>query len=741
MNQLLKSNIKLKTGIAFILAFGAFIFVQFLSYRNNKNLRDSEKQLIDSRLFTFKLSMVPTAIQSYQNNVTSYVLTGNKNFLIDNEKNLSEASANLQDILNFSSSSERKAMVLRLDSLVNSEILFCRQALDIYNEKVGGADAITLINTGKGIQISNDIIKTSTQIRQINLDNFNLILNDNKVYSDKVVIIGYYANAFAVIIILISIFTLFSDINKRIKIEQQLRIAQERAQQSAIMKEQFMANMSHEIRTPMNAIIGFANLLAKTKLDDQQKERLNAIQQSGENLLNIINDILDFSKIEEGMIRIEKIPFSPDALLHSINIMFLQKANDKRIQLDFNSKSELPPAVIGDPTRLTQILANLINNALKFTNEGLISVQTELLKDESEDVIIKFIVKDTGIGIAKDKLSEIFERFTQADTDTTRKYGGSGLGLYIVKRMVELQGGSISVESADGVGSSFSFFIPYKKALNTSVHRKAIRQVPIGLKTKINILVAEDNVLNQELAGSLLSQWGFSFDIVENGKDAIEKLKHKEYDLALMDIQMPEMNGYKTAEYIRQTLNLTLPIIAMTAHVMPGEKDKCINYGMTDYISKPIRENELCDLIVKYTKNVSLEKMEGSNNQITGNDSVIHITNLHYLNELFHANPEMIDRMIQLFVKQNPLEIQKLEQAVYLQDTEAIQAIAHKIKSNIHFVGLDLIVGDQLSKLENLEESKLIPPQIEKIFAEIREACFKAIQELESIKGEYKNSI
>jgi signal transduction histidine kinase/CheY-like chemotaxis protein len=733
MTQFLKSSIKFRTGIAFLLAFGAFIFVQVLSYKNNKNLRDSERQLIDSRLFTFKLSAVPTAIQAYQNHVTSYVLTGNKTFLVDNEKNLSEASANLQDIMNFSSSPERKAMVLRLDSLVNAEIFFYNRALDTYNEKGSSADAITLINSGKGIQISNDIINTSTQIRELNLDNFNQVLNNNRGYSDKVVTIGYYANAFAVIIILISIFTLFSDISKRIKIEQQLRIAQEKAQQSGIMKEQFMANMSHEIRTPMNAIIGFASLLGKSKLDDKQREQLNAIQQSGENLLNIINDILDFSKIEEGMIRIEKIPFSPAALLHSINIMFSQKANDKRIQLEFNSRSELPPAVIGDPTRLTQILANLINNALKFTNEGRISVQTELLKDENEDVTIQFTVKDTGIGIPKDKLTEIFERFTQADTDTTRKYGGSGLGLHIVKRMVELQGGSISVESAEGLGSSFSFLIPYKKA-SDAVRRETGQQMPARLKTKINILVAEDNILNQELAASLLSQWGFEFDIVKNGKEVIEKLEQKEYDLALMDIQMPEMNGYKTAEYIRQNLHLNLPIIAMTAHVMPGEKDKCISYGMTDYISKPIRENELYSLIAKYTKNVPLNLKEESDKNITGNNSSSHITNLRYLEELFHSNPEMIDKMVQLFLDQNPQEIQKLEQAVKVQDIETIRAIAHKITSNIHFVGLNLVVGDQLSALENLGENKLPFPQIEKLFAEIKEACLKAMQELESMK-------
>ena len=719
-----------------MLAFIAFIAVQLLSDKSIDSLKASEMEMLNSHKLSKRIATIEFSISAYENKITSFVLTGNKNFLLGNEENLREVTISLQYVHDLSVSSEQNKYIVQLDSLVQAEINFCQQALIAYDNE-NREDAVALINTANGKLLIDNINNTCYQVQQLEENNLAQIIHNNNSFSRKVVYMDYAASAFAIAVILFSMIILFRDINKRIKVEKQLRLAQHKAEQLAIIKEQFMANMSHEIRTPMNAILGFANILRKSAIDDKQANHVKAIQTSGENLLTIINDILDFSKIEAGMVNIEKIPFSPAALLHSVNVMFLPKANDKHIQLNFSASGNLPETLIGDPTRLTQILVNLISNSLKFTSEGNITVKAELLKQENEIANIQFLVKDTGIGIPTQKLDEIFERFTQANADTNRKYGGSGLGLSIVKKLLELQNGSINVESAVGVGSSFSFVIPYRK---TSIH---VAQPPLvspqvqpKLKTKINILVAEDNTLNQQLAHSLLTDWGFDFDIVENGKLAVVKLKKITYDLILMDIQMPEMNGYDAAQFIRQNLHLTIPIIAMTAHVLPGEKDKCISYGMTDYISKPIRENELYNLIAKYINGNSAKvKPENANHDSKINNSAI--TNLSYLKELSNGKPGFVNQMIELFLSEVPEEIQRLESAIHKQDFKTIHTLSHKIKSTISFAGLDDKINSELNQMEELAFISSNLPQIEILFSKIKKICLKAVDELCSLHSKH----
>ncbi len=734
MKKFANSNIKINISIAFILAFFAFIAVQLLSNNNIQNIRDSFHRVSDSRQLSKMIGAVGSSIKSYHSKVIEFVLTGNEKFLEGNEENLRDVNINLQNILDAPVSAEQSSLVNQLDSLVKSEINFCEKALIAY-DKENTNDAVALINTGTGEQLINDITSTSRQIREIEENNLAQIIRNNDFFSRRVAYMDYAATSFAVIVILFSLFVIFRDINKRTKVERQLRIAQERAEQSAIMKEQFMANMSHEIRTPMNSIIGFANLLSQSRLDDKQKRQVDAIQSSGENLLNIINDILDYSKIESGMMNIEKIPFSPAGLLHSVNMMFLPKAVDKNLQFEFYTSSQLPQTVLGDPTRLTQILVNLINNALKFTIEGSIWVKTELLNEENENVIIQFSVKDTGIGIPKEKLQEIFERFIQANADTSRVYGGSGLGLSITKKLIELQGGTIEVQSAEGVGSSFSFSIPYKQ-IEVPVLSPKLPKPSSAIKSKIKVLVAEDNLLNQHLAESLLAQWGFEFDIVENGNLAIKKLKRNEYDLVLMDIQMPEMNGYDTSRFIRQNLHLDLPIIAMTAHVLPGEKDKCLSYGMTDYISKPIRENELYNLIVKYVGTAPKKIKAGNNSRGAKKNSSI-VTNLDYVKELSSGDPVFVNNMIELFLSENPKDIRQLEDAIIEADFERIKTVSHKIKSNISFAGLDSAISNELSEIEESALRKENLSQIEILFSRVKDICLKAIAELKDLKSSH----
>ena len=374
---------------------------------------------------------------------------------------------------------------------------------------------------------------------------------------------------------------------------------------SAAVKENFLANMSHEIRTPLNAVLGFTNILQKTKLESEQKEYVDIIQASGDNLLSIVNDILDLSKIEAGMLRIEEAPFRISDIISTVETMLKPRAEEKNLKLIVDQDIDVPEIVSGDAVRLTQILVNLVSNSIKFTDEGGVYLRVTTLKNQNNVAKIEFLIKDTGIGIPEEKQLTIFDRFEQAEAETTRRFGGTGLGLSIVKNLVELQKGTITLFSKSGNGSSFTVELSYKICNEErSLKRELKRQTNNSDKkeSEIRILIAEDNAMNQRLIKHLMQCRGYNFDLVFNGIQAIESLKKQTYDLVMMDIQMPGMDGYTATGYIRDELKLQIPIIAMTAHAMNGEKDKCIKAGMNDYLSKPIDEEILFDLIGKHAK-------------------------------------------------------------------------------------------------------------------------------------------
>ncbi|REK50368.1 MAG: response regulator [Bacteroidetes bacterium] len=395
-------------------------------------------------------------------------------------------------------------------------------------------------------------------------------------------------------------------LNQTLKEKEIAEIERHKAEQSEKFKQQFLANMSHEIRTPMNSVIGLTHLLLKTQLDDQQQKYLNVIRKSSENLLVIINDILDLSKIEAGKMDFEKIPFHLHDHLDTVYQTMLFKAEDKNLEFSVTVDEGVPPILIGDPVRLNQILINLSGNAIKFTNEGKIKINVKELSRKNEQSILEFSVSDSGIGIAPEKLNKIFESFSQASSDTTRRCGGTGLGLTISKQLIELQGGSIGVQSELNKGTTFYFKLPFIIGTQSDLKKSTDHQEEFSAEELqgIKVLLVEDNHFNQMVAVDTLTDLitGIKVDVADNGLVAFEMLKTEDYDVVLMDIQMPVMDGFEACRKIKSELpepKNRIPVMAMTANVTQEEVQKCFEFGMNEYISKPFDPKNLLNKLGK----------------------------------------------------------------------------------------------------------------------------------------------
>jgi len=543
-------------------------------------------------------------IQQLTNNISTAVLTSNSlDHLLDiiwKELNLIIDTTNLfiafydkeKDTLSFPFFADEKDKFENINAkktitkyVINSNRPVLLNTKDL--EKLEKAGEIDLVGSPSKIWLGVPLHILGEVFGVISLQSYD---DDNAFTEDDLDVLVFISNQISLAI-------------NKIKAEEDLKFAKLRAEEAALAKEQFLSTMSHEIRTPLNAVIGMSQLLMGMDPRPDQQEFLNALKFSGENLMVIINDILDYNKLEAGKVELERVPINLRELSMDIVKVLMLKAKERQNTIEVNVEDDVPTEVFGDRVRLSQILTNLIGNAIKFTEKGTIVVRISIETEVEAYHSIRFEVEDTGIGISKEKIGLIFESFTQAKSDITRKFGGSGLGLAITKKLIELQGGNISVESTPKKGSKFIFTLPYKKKKQiTKARINAITEPSPEIKGK-KILVVEDNEINRLVARKFLEGWGLMVDEAENGKIAIDRIKKNHYDLIIMDLQMPVMDGYKSTRIIKtmeQGKYAHLPIVALTASILVDVKSKVLEAGLDDYLIKPFNALDLQKMITTY---------------------------------------------------------------------------------------------------------------------------------------------
>jgi len=713
---------------AFVSATTLLFIIQYnFSHNMNTMIQGNENLVKELRVSNY-LREIDRDILGVESRIRAAIATDDTSHLEGVDAKITTVMAYLDSLDANEPNDESNEYLKRLKVLAQQKTRIKNALIERYT-KLGNMNDTSFIANPKARKISDEITAVTYKIYDIRQHRLMELSHNIVKGSKKANIYGDVLIAFMFISGGTLCWFIYNQFREQNKMIGKLDASEKTSREALQVKENFLANMSHEIRTPLNAILGFTNLLRRQERGKTSNEFIDSIERAGENLMAIINDILDLSKIEAGMMRIVAAPFSVRGLTHSIATLFKEKANEKGLVLKSTVATDVPDTLIGDATRLTQIMVNLIGNALKFSDNGTIEINFYNRSASNGNIDLGVRVKDTGIGISQEKLGSIFERFTQAEDSITRNYGGTGLGLSIVNTLVQLQNGQIEVISEPGKGTEFSFFIPYIIANEQIIHQPLsdTDELKAAIHSSLQILVVDDNIMNQSLMKHLLEQWGASFSIASNGAEAIDRLKASSFDLVLMDIQMPQMDGYTTSRHIREELQMNIPIVAMTAHAMAGEREKCISNGMNDYISKPINEELLFRMISRYVTPKPVEAMVEKPVTIKQG----RVTNLTYMKEISKGNVNYETIVTDQFIKCIPDDIDGLFEAYNNGRVTELNSIAHNMKTSVAIMGLLPALEELLDKLENTEEfSATVLTSVE----QVQIVCLAAVEEAKQFR-------
>ena len=724
---------KIENRFSFILSIAvvAIILIAAFSLINVRQFSNNSQKVAHTREVSMALSENLIIMQDVETGMRGFIITGKTSYLDPYYLAVASLDINLKQLKNLTS--DNPLQLKRIDTLERlsrEKIIISKQNI-IIRQISGFEEAFARVNTEKGKNIMDSIRAINLRMQKAEIESLDNSIISTEISLDKTNSLVVIGGAFSVLVVIVLIFF----IRRTLKLKFELNKSKEHAEELVKFKDRFLSNMSHEIRTPMNAIIGFTKVISKTELTEKQREYLSAIKMSGDSLIVLINDILDLAKVDAGKMSFENVPFKMALSISAMLHLFEIKIQEKNLTLIKEYDDKIPSVLLGDSLRLHQIILNLLSNAVKFTNDGKITVSVRLVSEDEEQAVIAFSVADTGMGIADDKLEKIFENFQQATSGTSRLFGGTGLGLAIVKQLVEAQGGTVSVKSKVNEGSVFSFTLQFQKTNAETEPETEMLKLNAEIKN-IKVLVVEDIPLNQLLMKTILEDFGFEPQIAGNGKIAVEKLETGSYDVILMDLQMPEMNGFEATRHIRSILKSDIPIIALTADVTTVDLAKCRAVGMNDYIPKPVDEKLLYLKITSLVKKpIATVETEPNGNA----DSLNRFINLDHLHKITKSNPLLMIEMISLYLEQTPPLVSIMQQSVIDTDMKSLYSAVHKMIPSFSIVGISQEFENMARKIqENARAEKEIngtSEMVTQLAGICSQACIELKEELNSIKN------
>ena len=724
---------KIENRFSFILSIAvvAIILIAAFSLINVRQFSNNSQKVAHTREVSMALSENLIIMQDVETGMRGFIITGKTSYLDPYYLAVASLDINLKQLKNLTS--DNPLQLKRIDTLERlsrEKIIISKQNI-IIRQISGFEEAFARVNTEKGKNIMDSIRAINLRMQKAEIESLDNSIISTEISLDKTNSLVVIGGAFSVLVVIVLIFF----IRRTLKLKFELNKSKEHAEELVKFKDRFLSNMSHEIRTPMNAIIGFTKVISKTELTEKQREYLSAIKMSGDSLIVLINDILDLAKVDAGKMSFENVPFKMALSISAMLHLFEIKIQEKNLTLIKEYDDKIPSVLLGDSLRLHQIILNLLSNAVKFTNDGKITVSVRLVSEDEEQAVIAFSVADTGMGIADDKLEKIFENFQQATSGTSRLFGGTGLGLAIVKQLVEAQGGTVSVKSKVNEGSVFSFTLQFQKTNAETEPETEMLKLNAEIKN-IKVLVVEDIPLNQLLMKTILEDFGFEPQIAGNGKIAVEKLETGSYDVILMDLQMPEMNGFEATRHIRSILKSDIPIIALTADVTTVDLAKCRAVGMNDYIPKPVDEKLLYLKITSLVKKpIATVETEPNGNA----DSLNRFINLDHLHKITKSNPLLMIEMISLYLEQTPPLVSIMQQSVIDTDMKSLYSAVHKMIPSFSIVGISQEFENMARKIqENARAEKGIngtSEMVTQLAGICSQACIELKEELNSIKN------